>query len=429
MQLKLKKTAILFFYAFLLAVMVSWQDDENTPNTMLRLSFLGLSILPAFIYRSYKYLPIIITLFFTVNYFGTALSYYPTYTYYYMGIMFIAFLMASNHNTHGVACHLAIPKSLCILVPLCFVVDLLTNFELRDTMHSCLFLLLCCCLIPMKNDEKTILLFKYAFIISTLVLCVEFITMGHKFMTNYGVGNLERERWTDPNYFGCVLGMGTLFSSIELLSARKKHIIEVGVLVTTIALSIMVLIMNASRGALLATATGVAYYVIVSKSSPWVKIVTVFAGFAFVGYLYSHGSYFELLETRMEINLDTGSGRTIIWERKLHAFFGDSNPFQILFGYGGEKGLRLAFGYIRGFHNEFLAMLVEYGFVGFISFISLVFYPLNKSMFDREVFSAVLYFVIVCFTLAPMTSGYITYYCFFLLIIMIASNKSLRVRA
>ena len=427
--MRFKKIAIFLLYAFLLAVMVSWQNDENTPSTLYRLAFLGISILPAFLYRSYKFLPIIITLYFTVNYFGTALSYYPTYTYYYTGIMFVAYIIAPNHNSELGARHIHLPKSLIVLVFLCFCVDLISNFELRDTLYSCLFLLLCCCLIPQNNDDdSTIMLFKYAFVISTLVLCIEFFTAGQKFITNYGVGDLERERWTDPNYFGCVVGMGTLFSSIELLSVRKKNIIETVVFVITISLSIMVLIMNASRGALLATAAGVAYYIIFSKSSIWVKMVTVFAGFLFIGYLYNKGDYFDLLEARMDSNLDTGSGRTIIWEKKLNAFFGDSNPFQILFGYGGEKGLRLAFGFMRGFHNEFLAMLVEYGIVGFISFISLVFYPLKKSRFDREVVSAVIYFVIVCLTLEPMTSGYITYFCFFLLIIMMASFKSSIVR-
>lgn len=424
--MKLKNTIIVLLYLALMALMVSWQDHQNTPNTMYRLAFLGISIIPAFFYRKYKYVPIIITLFFTVNYFGTALSYYPTYTYYYTGIAFMAYLfVAGDRRTFNGFKRITPPWPLVVIVPLALVVDFVTGMELTDTMFSSLFLLICCTLFPYDTDNNTLWLFKLAFIISSFIISVEFFTVGQKFVTAYGEANMDRERWTDPNYLGCVVGMGTVLAAIELLSKNKKHFIITLFYIATIGISVAMLIMNASRGALLATAVGIGFYTLVSKSSMWVKILTVVVGGLFLNYLYNN-SYFDLLEVRMESNLDTGSGRTDIWAKKLDYFWSKSNPLQWLFGYGCEGGVRLGYGYRRGFHNEFLAMLVEYGIVGFVCFISLVFYPLKKSKYNKDVVVLELYFIIVCLTLEPMTSGYITYFCFLLLLILMSNSVSIK---
>lgn len=419
--MRAKKVTIALLYIFLLAVMVSWQDELNTPSTTLRLGFLGLSIAPAFIFKQYKFLPVVIALFFTINYFGTALSYYPTYTYYYTGLVFIAYFLCKGARQKN--WHMAPPWPLLVLIPLILFNDLITGIEVRDTLYCLIFLALSLFLYPKLTDNNSvILLFKLAFIVSTIVLCTEFLTFGQKFLVSYDVtGNLERERWTDPNYFGCVVGMGTIIAAIELLTPYKKNMLEKALFIGTLGLSIAVLIMNASRGALLATAAGVTYYVIVSKSRTWVKILTILGGVFFIGYLYRN-SYFDLLEARMDVDLQTGNGRTVIWTTKLHAFWGQSNPLQLLFGHGGLGGLCLGYGGIQGFHNEYIAMLVEYGILGFISFASLLYYPIKKAKQNRGVAVMVIYFVVVCMTLEPITSGYITYYCFLLLIMIISST-------
>lgn len=416
--MKLKNTIIVLLYIALMALMVSWQDHQNTPNTMYRLVFLGVSILPAFIYKKYNYVPIIIALFFTVNYFGTALSYYPTYTYYYTGLVFIAYLFAAKKRSFSQK-NVSVPWPIMVIVPLVLIVDFVTRQEMRDTLFSFLFLLFCCSLFSYDLDEKSLLFLKLAFIISTVVLCTEYYTVGKDFVRDYS-GGMERESWTDPNYFGCVVGMGTILAAIELLSRRNNKTILKLFYIATILLSVPVLILNASRGALLATTVGIVYYIIVSKSRFWVKIVTVIIGVLFLSYLYNN-NYFDLLEVRIEGDAGTGSGRTNIWERKMDLFWSESQPLQLLFGYGGDGGLRLGFNYVRGFHNEFLAMLVEYGVVGFFCFVSLVFYPVIKSRYNRDVVAVVLYFILVCLTLEPITSGYITYFCFVLLIIRMSS--------
>lgn len=51
------------------------------------------------------------------------------------------------------------------------------------------------------------------------MLGLEFITMGNKFISSVSTidGELERKGWTDPNYFGAVIGYGVIASFISLL--------------------------------------------------------------------------------------------------------------------------------------------------------------------------------------------------------------------
>lgn len=56
----------------------------------------------------------------------------------------------------------------------------------------------------------------------TLVLSLYFILLRDQFTQDYyaqGSG-LERTGWMDPNYFGMVLGMGTVASIIQISSFR-----------------------------------------------------------------------------------------------------------------------------------------------------------------------------------------------------------------
>lgn len=102
----------------------------------------------------------------------------------------------------------------------------------------------------------------------------------------------------------------------------------------------------------------------------------------FLVFLYNN-DYFEIIEMRMENESGGGSGRLTIWENKLNAFNNEINPLRWIFGNGYEGGYAL--GYInynggagRGFHNDYLAHLCDYGIVGLCLFLSVMISPLKS---------------------------------------------------
>ena len=119
---------------------------------------------------------------------------------------------------------------------------------------------------------------------------------------------------------------------------------------------------------------------------------------------------------------------------KLKYFFDNSSLLQFIFGLGYDGGLRAGFSYERAFHNDFIAFLVEYGLIGFILFVTLIFYPIKRVLLkDKAVLGCVVFIIVNCMTLEPFSLGMFIYY-FFLLYIYYQSmqykysNKTLILR-
>ena len=403
----------LVYYAVLMGILLTWQDRTQMPPMSDRLFFLVLTVLPPFVFKKMEFLPLIITLFFTVNYHGTAYSYFPTYVSYFPVIVLTALLFLPRKNRH-----LKIPTVAWILLGLVFIIDLINANEITDTFYSLLLITLFFFCFS-KDRSMMVYSFHYVFAIVSIVLSVEYLTVGRMFTYSF-VDGTERESWMDPNYFGCVLGMGIISSSIALVTERCG-MLKKSFLICTILMTSTIVVMNASRGALLAVIASIVVYIMLSDASKYNKMLALLAGLALVYYLYNNG-YFTLLEARLSQGDETGSGRTVIWYRKLMAFAQDSSFFQLLFGMGKTKGFLLGFGYKRGFHNDYIGMLVSYGLVGFTCFISLLVYPIRKAqLYMKEVIAGIVYFATCCMTLEPIISGFFTFFAFYFYIVFLAN--------
>ena len=82
----------------------------------------------------------------------------------------------------------------------------------------------------MNNDIEWNAISKYSAGLSlvTLVLSTYFIIFQDRFTEDYyaqGSG-LERSGWMDPNYFGMVIGMGTVAAMVQITKYRELGIIE-----------------------------------------------------------------------------------------------------------------------------------------------------------------------------------------------------------
>ncbi len=99
-----------------------------------------------------------------------------------------------------------------------------------------------------------------------------------------------------------------------------------------------------------------------------------------------------------------------------------------IFGNGYEGGYAL--GYInynggagRGFHNDYLAHLCDYGIVGLCLFLSVMISPLKSVGFKCKMANASILFLCVnCFTIEPMTLGMVIYFIFWLYAVSLADD-------
>lgn len=414
--MKLKQYCWLAYYILLLLVMVSWQNPDQAPSTTSRLAFIAASVLPLFVFKKIKYLPIVFILFYTINIYGTALSYFPTYYYYYIPIVLagLYFVYNKKHNLK-----VASSSYLPFLLLLVLLVDFITASELCDISYCYLFLTL---LIGYYSpyDNNFVKIFQYLFVVSSLVLSVEFLTIGRQY--SILLSGTEREAWTDPNYFGCIVGMGVVQAILLLIGKDKKNVLLIISLMITIIVSVITLVLNASRGALLATMVAFSYYLLTSKGKWYMKFVVVVTGVFLVVYMINN-DYFNILEERLSGDA-TGSGRTVIWQKKLTAFANDSNILHCLFGMGNTGGAMLAFGIKRGFHNDYIGFMISYGIIGLVLFIISLVKPILKStIYRKEVIVGILYLAVCCMTLEPFISGYLPFFGFYFCCLFMSKIK------
>lgn len=270
-----------------------------------------------------------------------------------------------------------------------------------------------------KHDDSTIW-GAYAFIIASIIVSIvytlNFSTYAEKYNT---ISEVMRSYYIDPNYQGGAIGMGLIFA-IYLLLNKKADALWLRILcIVGIIVPMVTLFTLASRGALLAVVFASALLFVASDAKMNIKVVAIGVGVLLVAYAYSN-HYMDLLIVRMqEKSMATGSSRTFIWASKLNAFSRDNNLLHWLFGIGRMNSLKLGEYHLdyagAAFHNQYLAMLVNYGLVGFFGFISLMALPIVRAAKEKKVIVSILilYLATICMTLEPLTTAFPAFYLFY----------------
>lgn len=423
--IKLKSIYIGLYYLALLLILSSWTDTKTSPNFLFKVVYFLCLLLPALCKRP-DFVPMLVVSFASIGLYGYAYSFMPTYLPVYLGGLFLFYLAYSKGKIQTYKT----PTLLVVFGIFTIIMDLVTASSIENISYSIFIIILLCKFINNTVDRATVSKFSFAFSLMTLVLSLYFILLRDQFTQDYyaqGSG-LERTGWMDPNYFGMVLGMGTVASIIQISSFRLLGFGEKIFYLATVVLSVPTLVLNASRGAILAVAVSFAFVIIFSKVKPIYKIIVLLITVLFLYYLYDN-SYFDLLEYRIDHDSGTGSGRTTIWHKKMEAFW-NGEPYTWLVGYGNVGGKELAFAnHAFGSHNDYIAILCAYGLIGLTMFIGLLLYPIlnlsEKSTNKAIVLSVSVYIIMMCTTLEPYTAGRFPYFCFYLysLLIMSASNN------
>lgn len=414
----IKKVEVIY-YLLLLIALTTWTDTENLPPILLRLIFMLAVLMPLWINKSHL-LPEVFFTFVVISASSFAVSYMPVDGLYVFVTMLVSVIVLRKSKGKKLKFPLCF-KILCLLslfIDFFFSSSLVATFSwlsiivVGESLFDC-------------QDYKRVRLIALSFAIISLVLSLEFIFVGGNFVTSVDTlnGDLVRKGWTDPNYFGSIIGMGILTSLIELITDDKlsgKLRILFG---CTIILSLFTLFTTASRGAVVALGCSSLILLWIAPVKKTYRLGIIFICFVVLFLMYEL-HMLDLLILRFQSDAGDAGGRTEIWIPRITAFFNDCTPLQWIFGLGTDEAMRLGTNQFIGFHNDYLSILVKYGFIGFFCLIGLLLKPFiccrkNKGI----VFSGLVYLALCMFSIEPFTGGQWGCLYFYLYILLLSQVR------
>lgn len=417
------KDKILYIYYFLLILSLAFYTNMNaSPNIVIRLGYLAALILP--LLKMVEVFPAIIICALGISKNTFAFPLMPTDMVYYivlaLGFAFLAlsqrdfttkinpifyfaliYIGLNDIAFQGEISQMTIAFFICILFYLCMEDDL--DFGTR--------------FLPLS------------FILISLTISFWAIFFPEAQTNSYNkVGEMEQIGWTDPNYLSAALGAGLVIAVRDLVKGGNR-LIYTTILYLTILGSSIALLLLASRGAILSVVFSTTIFVVSSKTNIKTKAIAIGAAGLFLLFLYTN-QYMDFVMARVEADDGTGSQRTKVWISKINDFFLIDNPLTWTFGVGQDEGARLGVSIGKAIdyfstHNDFLSILIYYGFVGVAIFLSLIAYPLRIcSKEDRPQIIALLAYLLMCsMTIEPLAHGTFVYWGLFLYVMVLARQS------
>lgn len=397
---------------FLHFVCLSWTNTGMVePPTFFRLAVTVGAFLP--LVKYFWMAPAVVILFAGLRFNSVApFGYVPTaWNIYEYMILLVAVLHVALYKNRKIF-HFSHAQVFLFLF--LFFVDLI---NLQPFSKMFLFSLMLFVLYNSIQDRKALNLAVLAFVLLTITLSVYYFVFAKEFMVSYSFGShSERSTWVDPNYFGVLLGCGVILSTAYIYHSINTKI-NTGykvLFITCVVLGIMVIALQASRGAMLAVAIAITIQLLFSQTKLYLKLFFLLATIIGVIYLFQ-SDYFNLLIERFEEDSGTGSGRTTIWASKL-AEWSENISNYLGTGYYGSVVKFKPYNY--DCHNEYVSIILSYGIIGFSVFVGSVcklFTTLKNRIFVRSV----LFFILTTFmTISPLTqdTGWIA--CPFLILLL-----------
>lgn len=405
----------IIYYIFLLLVIMLWSGTQKVvPPLPVRFAFLFAAILP--VWKEPVAVISSILAFYSLSVFGlTCLM--PTEYEFYLILFITLALMHSSRKIISIEMPTVV---LCILMIESLFVGLYNDGEINRLTYGLIIVLIACRIADCK-EYTSIKYFKSAFIAIGVALSLMQILYWNNFSSSYINEDFERSGWTDPNYYGMIIGLGAVCLMGEVINNRLKGV-RLYLTLAGIILNVVAILMNASRGTILAV---VVYYCIMflfSQRSKKIKFVVLLFSFVIIFFLYSY-NYFDFVIYRFQADESFGSHRGDIWLVKYNEF-NSLNFINQLFGLGFTGGLHLG-SYVAS-HNDYVSFLIDYGYVGFLMNLLLWIYPLwklpKKSQAYPVVLSSIAYMATCGFTLEILTTGTLIFWFFYLYILLVRSN-------
>ena len=400
------------YYVALLLLTFFLSKPNVTYSVILRYVYMLAVVAPLFFNKSYTIFAI--PLFLGISH-GSFVPLLPTTSTYFLVLVF-ALSYVQVHVTQNVLWYiLGIVYILCVEL-----------FSMNPYFECVIWATIAVLLSFSVNTIQDVKRVGLSFTLISLVLGVLFLIFFDEFSDTYastGNEDVERSSWINANVFGGIIGCG-MVSSVFLLVSAKEWLVNISyksVCIVVLLLSIVVLILNASRGALSASVIS-SIILLLSTKIKKRYLFLIFLGLSIFVYILYNAGYFELLELRTlgeDNTTDTAGGRTEIWDAKLNAFT-NLPILQQLFGVGYDDCVNLVV--YADTHNDLVTALCAYGYVGFISFIALLVAPIFVARPDKRVviIGLLVFLTLECVVLSPILRGYFIFFVFYIMIIKYA---------
>lgn len=412
-----KNKQIVYYYAILLLLLLSWNKVDSLPPFILRLFYLLAVVLPCYFKRNI-YTPVVLITLITISSYRYAVSYMPVEGQYVSIVMAVGAILFRPKNIIRVS----IPISQYMLFVLTVIVNLFSSGNIAQISYALLIYFLVMRFYMDTSSVDLPRVMSLCLSIASFVISIEFLLVGHNFLSD--LEGFDRQGWTDPNYFGSMIGMGVLASLTSLFNRWEKKVSINLFLIFSILISIYTIITTGSRGAIVALLIGILVLLILTKIRVKYKILFVIASIFVIFFLYTN-SFLDFIIFRFQSGDETAGGRTLIWFTKIEAFVNQSNILEWLFGYGFENAFSLGYSHKMGFHNDYLAIFVGYGITGIILFIAFLLYPILTSVTNKSfVYACIAYLAVVIMSLEPISSGNLTFVYFYIFAMILGHQSS-----
>lgn len=410
------------YYFALILVLALYTNMSQSPNLVIRMGYLAAMVLP--LVNRESLFPTIIICAFGISKNTFAYPFMPTDMAYYILLALWFALLSLYHRDFTTR----INPLFFLAIVFVALNDISTQGELSEmaiVFFICLLFFFC---VEDDLDVATQLL-PLSFIIISLTISYWVLFCPEAQINSYNTaGDMEQKGWSDPNYLSATLGIGFVIAVRELLKGGNKILYTTLLSITVLGSTIALLIL-ASRGAILSATLAVTALFIFSKTSNRTKIIAVVVATLFIVFLYTN-QYIDFVMARIEAEDGTGSHRTEVWLSKINDFFLIDNPLYWIFGVGQSEGAKLG-SYlgstvtILSTHNDFLSILIYYGFIGMLFSFSIIIYPLRICMKeDRPQIIIFLTYLMMCsMTIEPLAHGNFVYWGFLFYIFIFAQQS------
>lgn len=394
-----KDKIYLLYYLILSILTLLLTKPEFAIGGFYRIIYLVAVFVPLLFNK--KYIPVIITLFVGFS-FTSFYQLLPSAIVFYPPIILIFYVL----------CFPKLNFRLLLFLLYLLYFFFIEAFSYLPTYDFIYWFIASLLLSQLLNNQRDVDNMLFSFVILSFLLSLLYIINYDSFSVQYIDTNLDRSGWINPNVFGGVVGLGLVCSFYILLLSLERRTLIRFVSILTCILGYIVLILNASRGAILASTFAILFMLTFSNIKWTFKLLYLALVVVFFVILYQLG-YFELLESRlMSDDTSSAGGRFDIWKAKYEAF-GNLPLFRQVVGIGYSECLSLGNVY-KDTHNDFFTALFAYGYIGLIIFLFYLFGPIiiTPKHAKKKCLVFELFICMESMSLSPIMRGYFVFIMF-----------------
>lgn len=402
----------IIYFIMLGIIQALWTNTSTFPPLPSRLMMIVAVFLPLFVKKE---LVLFVFPFFMIlrGQLSTAFQYLPDiHSYLFYIALLVMLLCVHSKSLNFKICKYCAP--LIILCIICYTVDVLGVQDIGKYVIHISLLLFLSLFVKTKKDVDLLAL---SLILVCTILAMYYLVMYDQFLDTINLDDdIERSGWNDPNYFSTLLGTGFVIAILYIFRyvSGTSIFFSRKLLVAFCFVIYAAIILTASRAGFISVTLLLIVVLFRARVRFSVILLSLVIMLFAISLLLKYGLFDTLLYRFFEQgNLDTGGGRTNIWLKVFDNY--SMQPFaNQLFGGGYWHRAVLSEG--AEAHNEFIAILADYGIVGFLVFVSVVIslFSFNLNFINAGNLAS-LYYVLSILSLSPFQYINICFYILWIL--------------